>query len=189
VNAPNFISLARLFAVPVAVWLILRDRLDLAFWLFVAAGVSDGIDGYLARLLNAQTKLGRYLDPIADKMMLVCTYVALAVAAKLPMWLVILVVSRDVMIVGGFTLAALVGQPIEVRPSLPSKINTVMQFVFAGLVLANQGLALGDVLTDEVLFAGVLCVAATTLASGAGYVVTWVRHVGYGESHERPRDP
>jgi cardiolipin synthase len=186
VNAPNFISLARLFAVPLAVWLILRDRFDLAFWLFVAAGISDGIDGWLARLLNAQTRLGRYLDPIADKMMLVCTYVALAVAAKLPMWLVILVVSRDIMIVGGFLLAGLIGHPIEVRPSLPSKINTVMQFILAGLVLARHGLGLGDLLTREVMFAGILCVAATTLASGAGYVVAWVRHVGQMENHERP---
>lgn len=187
-NIPNFISLARLFAVPLAVWLILRGRYDLAFWLFVAAGISDGIDGYLARRLNAQTKLGRYLDPIADKTMLVCTFVALAVVAKLPMWLVILVVSRDVMIVGGVILAALIDRPVEVRPSVASKLNTVMQFAFAGLVLAKNGLDVGHLLTGELEFAGILCVAATTLASGAGYVVSWVRHVGRVEGDERPQD-
>jgi len=98
------------------------------------------------------------------------------------MWLVILVVSRDVMIVGGVLLAAMIGHPMEVHPSLASKINTVMQFVFAGLVLAMHGLDLGDILTRELIFAGVLGVAATTVASGAGYVVAWVRHVGQAET-------
>jgi cardiolipin synthase len=189
VNGPNAISLARLFAVPVAVWLILRGRYDIAFWLFVAAGISDGIDGYLARRLDARTELGRYLDPLADKMLLVSTYVALAVAAEMPTWVVILVVSRDVMIVGGFILAAIVGYPLDVRPSMLSKANTLVQFVFAGLVLARHGLGLAGLLTPEVMLVSAAVVAATTLASGAGYVVTWVRHVGVMESDDRPGDP
>ncbi len=185
-NAPNFISLARLFAVPVAVWLILRGRYDIAFWLFVAAGVSDGVDGYIARRFDARTELGRYLDPLADKTMLVCTFVALAVADKLPMWLVILVVSRDVMIVGGVILAAIVGDPIDVRPSRLSKLNTVVQFVFAGLVLARYGLGLTGVFPDDAMIVAYVCVAATTVASGAGYVVAWIRHVDEPEPDERP---
>lgn len=173
-NLPNLISLARLFAVPLAVWLILKGQLDIAFWLFVAAGISDGLDGYLARRLNARSQIGAYLDAIADKALLVSVFIALGYASKVDNWLVILVVSRDIMIVGGFLLLVLMSDPMEARPSLLSKFNTVAQIVFAAVVLAVHGL---DLANQALLDGLAYIVGATTLLSGGGYVVTWVRHI------------
>ena len=173
-NLPNLISLARLFAVPLAVWLILKARLDLAFWLFVAAGVSDALDGFLARRLDARSQLGAYLDPLADKALLVSVFIALGYVGAIDNWLVILVVSRDIMIIGGFVLLVLMSDPLEAKPSLFSKFNTVAQIVFAAVVLAYSGFNLGNqMLIDGLAYV----VGATTLLSGGGYVITWVRHV------------
>src|SRR5690606_11391126 len=101
VNVPNIISLCWLLCVPVTVFLILNGMMLPAFWLFVAAGVSDAVDGYLAKRLGQTSTLGSYLDPIADKALLVCVYLTLGQAGHLPTWLVIMVVSRDLLIVGG----------------------------------------------------------------------------------------
>ena len=175
---PNLISIARLFAVPLAVWLILRERLDLAFYLFCLAGLSDAIDGYLARVLKAQTTLGRYLDPLADKVLLVSIFVTLGYAARIDYWIVILVVSRDVMIVGGFAIAYFLGHPMEARPSFTSKVNTTVQLIFAGAVLAHGGFSIGAWVPDSVMIALSAAVAVTTVASGIGYLYVWWRHMG-----------
>lgn len=185
-NLPNFISLGRLFVAPLAVWLVLRGRLDLAFWLFVAAGVSDGVDGYLARRLDARTTLGRYLDPIADKVLLVSVFLTLGYVGKIDQWLVILVVSRDIMIVGGLMLAVLVSHPIDVEPSLSSKANTAMQIVFVALLLAPHGFAAPALVPPAVVDVAKYFVALTTIWSGAGYVATWIRHVGAADGQDRP---
>lgn len=181
-NLPNFISLGRLFVAPLAVWLLLRGRLDLAFWLFFAAGLSDGIDGYLARRMNALTTLGRYLDPLADKALLVSVFITLGYVGKIDQWLVILVVSRDIMIVGGLLLAAFVSHPIAVRPSIASKANTATQILFVALLLAPHGFAAPTLVPPLVIEVATYLVALTTIWSGAGYVVTWIRHVGAAEA-------
>ena len=103
-NLPNLISLARLLMVPLTIWLIVAGSYGIAFWILVAAGVSDALDGFIAKRFDRRTRLGALLDPVADKAMLVSVYVALGVAHQLWAWLVILVVFRDVMIVGGFLL-------------------------------------------------------------------------------------
>ena len=100
-NLPNLITLARLLAVPLVVFLILQGLMTAAFWMFFAAGISDAVDGYLAKRMDAVTELGTYLDPIADKTLLVAVYVTLGIAGHVPTWLVILVVSRDLLIIGG----------------------------------------------------------------------------------------
>jgi cardiolipin synthase len=187
INLPNFISLLRLAAVPLVVWLVLIGRLDLAFGLFVAAGVSDAIDGYLARKLDARTRLGTYLDPLADKMLLVCVFVVLGYVGALETWLVILVVSRDVMIVGGLLLLVLLGQRLEVQPTWTSKFNTLAQIAFATLVLARYGLALDGPLWRDAVEAGTYFVAATTLLSGAVYVWLGVRHMAVIDGNGRSR--
>ena len=180
-NLPNLISIARLFAVPLAIWLILRGRLDLAFFLFCLAGASDAIDGYLARVMNAETRLGRYLDPLADKVLLVSIFVMLGYAGKIDLWLVILVVSRDVMIVGGLALAYFLSHPMAVRPSLASKINTAMQLVFAATVLARGGFSIDRWLPNDVMTGLAIGVSATTLASGVGYLYAWWQHMSVHE--------
>lgn len=176
-NVPNLISLIRLAAVPLVVWLIANDHMSAALWVFVAAGVSDAIDGYLARVLRQRTRLGAYLDPLADKMLLVCVFVTLGQTGKLDSWLVILVVSRDVMIVGGILLLFLLEHRIEVAPRFVSKANTAVQIAFAGLVLAHYGLDLRGAGWMTAFDWSKYLVAATTLLSGAHYVAVGVRHL------------
>ena len=176
-NLPNLISLLRLAAVPLVVWLILNDRLNAAMWLFVAAGISDAVDGYLARIWRQRTRLGAYLDPLADKILLVCVFVTLGQVGKMDSWLVILVVSRDVMIVGGIILLFLLDQRIEVEPSFISKANTTVQIAFAALVLARYGLDLRAPGWADAIDWSKYAVAATTLLSGAHYVAVGIRHL------------
>ncbi len=164
---PNAITFARLCAVPAAIWLVLQHRLDLAFWVFVAAGISDGVDGWLARVRNARSKLGAILDPVADKALLVSIYVALAAIGVLPDWLAILVVFRDLLIVGGVIMLYLLGQPPAIQPILLSKANTLLQILLAAAALAIGGFGWqAGALLDALIWA----TAATTVASGAVYV-------------------
>ncbi|MCI0754136.1 CDP-alcohol phosphatidyltransferase family protein [Teichococcus vastitatis] len=169
---PNAITLARLCAVPATVWLILHDRLDAAFLMFAAAGVSDALDGWLARRLDAHSPLGAMLDPVADKALLVCTYLCLTWRGVLPDWLTILVVFRDALIVGGVALLALLGQPPRMAPLRLSKWNTAAQIVLAGLALATAGFALPAETLVELM---IVVVAVTTVLSGAGYFLRGLR--------------
>jgi cardiolipin synthase (CMP-forming) len=172
VTLPNLITLARLCAVPAAVWLILQHRLDTAFLVFVGAGISDGIDGWLARVRNARSALGAILDPVADKALLVSVYVTLAAIGVLPDWLAILVVFRDVVIVGGILVLWVLGQPPAIKPLLVSKLNTVLQIGLAALALLLAGFRLAaDGLLDLMIWA----VALSTLASGVAYVAAALR--------------
>jgi len=172
VSLPNIITLVRLLAVPLVVWLILQDRSVVAFWVFIGAGLSDAIDGFLARQLDLRTTLGTYLDPLADKALLVSVYVALGLTTYLPDWLVILVVFRDVMIIGGVVLVALITGLLEMRPLWISKVNTTMQIVLAGFALGNGAYGLDMDVTQMLL---VFVVAGTTVLSGAAYVRQLVR--------------
>jgi cardiolipin synthase (CMP-forming) len=150
-----------------------------AFILFVAAGITDAVDGFLAKRFGMQTELGAYLDPLADKTMLVSIYVALGIAGALPRWLVILVVSRDIMIVGAVILAWLVDRPIALKPLLVSKLNTVAQIGLACVVLAALGFPLN---ADLAIVALVALVAALTLISIVFYVIEWIRHMNAVEA-------
>jgi cardiolipin synthase len=179
VNLPNLITLARILSVPVVVWAIASHEMLFAFALFVAAGISDAVDGFLAKRFDMKSELGAYLDPLADKVLIVSIYVALGITEAVPRWLVILVVSRDLMIVGAVILSWLVGRPIAMRPLIVSKINTVAQIVFAGLVLGSLGF---DFHPGWVLPALMAVVAALTLLSVGAYVREWVRHMGANET-------
>ncbi|MFZ5791109.1 MAG: CDP-alcohol phosphatidyltransferase family protein [Pseudomonadota bacterium] len=176
---PNFITLGRLLAVPLAVWLMLTDRFEAAFWLFLAAGASDAIDGFLARRLGARSEIGAYLDPLADKSLLVSSYVTLGYQGFIDSWLVILVVFRDVLIIGGAILYQTLTQSLTMQPLFVSKLNTVLQITLIGLVLARLGLGVDDYdLTPWLVYA----VAVSTVASGAAYVTVWGRRaLGVGE--------
>jgi cardiolipin synthase len=175
VNVPNLITLGRILAVPIMIWAIASNQMLVAFAVFLVAGLSDAIDGYLAKRLGMASELGAYLDPLADKTLLVSTYVALGISGVLPRWLVILVVSRDVMIVGAVMLSWLVGKPVAVKPLAVSKWNTFAQILLAALVLGSLGLDLDLRLTLPALVAAV---AVLTLLSAAFYVIEWVRHMG-----------
>lgn len=174
---PNLITLGRLFAVPAAVWLMLQHRLDIAFMVFVGAGISDAIDGWLARVRNARSALGALLDPIADKALLVSVYVTLAAIGVLPDWLAILVVFRDLLIVGGVIFLWVLGVPARIKPLMISKANTFAQIALAALALLLAGFGLSAPLLLE---AAIWLVAVTTFASGAAYVRQAARLTGDG---------
>jgi cardiolipin synthase len=181
VHIPNLITLMRILLVPLTVWLIISDAYGAAFASFVVAGASDGLDGFLARRYNWRTKLGAYLDPLADKALLVSVYVTLGFLKELSAWLVIIVVSRDVLIVGAILLSRLMDNPVTVAPLKISKVNTAAQIVFIVAVLGMA--ALGE--SYEVLVNyGSIPVALLTLLSGAAYLVEWLRHMGDGPHEE-----
>jgi cardiolipin synthase (CMP-forming) len=178
VTLPNLITIARLIAVPVLVLLLLDGRFTAAFALFVIAGISDAVDGTIARYVPGQaSELGAYLDPIADKALLVSIFVTLGIIGHIPAWLVILVVSRDLLIVGGILLSWILSNPVIIDPLKISKLNTAAQIVFAAMVLADLGIhwQLGW-LTGALVW----IVAALTIASAAAYLIGWVRHMGAG---------
>jgi cardiolipin synthase len=166
-NLPNLITLARLLCVPFAVWLIFEGHYEAAFWVFVVAGLSDAIDGYIAKNFDRRTRLGALLDPLADKALLTGVYLSLAVTGMLPVWLVVLVVLRDGLILGGFLLVHATGAPRKFDPLFISKINTGVQIALVGFVLARVGLGLdGDLLTWLLVRAA----AVTTVWSGLAYL-------------------
>jgi cardiolipin synthase (CMP-forming) len=166
VNLANIITFARLCAVPLAFWLVLVHRIDDAFILFVAAGLSDALDGWLARTYGGNA-VGALMDPVADKALLVTMYITLAAVGALPAWLAILVVFRDVLIVGGIVVLTVLGHAVAIRPLYISKLNTVLQIVLIGVSLLHGGFGLGvPGMTTGLTW----CVAITTLASGAAYV-------------------
>jgi cardiolipin synthase (CMP-forming) len=173
-SIPNLITLGRILLVPVVVWAIAQGLMWLAFLLFVAAGVSDAVDGFLAKRFGMTTVLGAYLDPLADKALIVSIYVTLGINGLIPRWLVILVVSRDIMIIGGIMLSWVMGNPLKIRPLLVSKLNTVAQIVFACAVLGSLGFGL-EVPVLTLVLTGL--VAALTLLSVAAYVAEWARHM------------
>jgi cardiolipin synthase len=183
VTIPNLISLGRLFLVPLAIWLIVSGDSVGAFWAFILAGVSDGVDGFLARQFNMRSNLGAYLDPLADKALLVSIYVTFAVLGDIPVWVTILVVTRDVLIIGGVILASLLGQPIAMHPRVVSKLNTVAQIVLAGLVLGDLAFSPDLSILRRIM---VFVVGVFTTASAVVYVVDWGRHMAAGEKTESP---
>ena len=173
-SIPNLITIGRIVLVPIVVWAISSGAMGLAFGLFLAAGVSDAVDGFLAKRFNMTTVLGAYLDPLADKALLVSIYVTLGINDQLPRWLVILVVSRDIMILGGLLLSWLMGQPMKVKPLIVSKLNTAAQIVLASVVLGTLGLGYD---LPRVTLGLTALVALTTVLSIAAYVSQWLRHM------------
>ncbi len=154
-------------------WLIVSDHVWAAFWVFVFAGISDALDGYIAKRFDLQTDLGAILDPLADKALLNGIYIALALSGHLPIWLAWVVVGRDLLIVAGVMLIRQRDPVFRVRPLRIGKLNTFMQILLAAAALAIWG----DVVDvqfwiDPLVF----MVAAMALISGLSYVVQALRH-------------
>ena len=171
-NLPNLITLARLLSVPLTIWLIFEARYDVAFWVFVGAGLSDALDGYIAKRFDRRTRIGALLDPAADKAMLTGVYVSLGLAGQLPAWIVILVVSRDFLIVVGFFLIQAATVPKQLDPLYISKVNTLLQIALVGFVLAQLGLGIE---TGPATWLLITAAAVTTVLSGLSYLVRWAR--------------
>jgi cardiolipin synthase len=178
-SIPNLITLARILLIPVVVWAIAAGEMKLAFVLFLVAGLSDLVDGFLAKRFNMATELGAYLDPLADKAMIVSIYVTLGIGGAIPGWLVILVVSRDIMIVGAVILSWLVDKPVTLKPLTVSKLNTVAQILLALVVLASLAFEFNALWAIHALIG---LVAVLTLSSVVLYVIEWVRHMNGTEA-------
>ncbi len=176
---PNLITIMRFVLVPAVVLAMLNMRWDWAFAGFLVAGISDGVDGYIARRFNQHSKLGAYLDPMADKVLLVSVFVVMGFIGELPLWLVVTMVSRDALIICAVLLSTVMAHPVEMKPLYVSKANTAAQIVLAAVVLGELalGLHLDPLRPALIILSGVL-----TVASAAAYLVAWLRHMsGYGE--------
>lgn len=171
---PNIITVARLFLVPVILLMVLQERWGAAFGLFLVAGISDAVDGYLARRFGMGSRFGAALDPIADKVLLVSIYVALTIAGVVPAWLTGLVVARDVLIVAAVAASWALRRPLEIRPLLVSKLNTLAQIAFATAALAVNAFRIDPGAFEAI---AVAVVAALTVASAGAYLVLWLRHL------------
>jgi cardiolipin synthase len=173
----------RLLLVPLIIYTMLIGFYSWALVLFLIAGISDAVDGYIARKFNQGSELGTYLDPLADKVLLVSSFIVLTYLGHLPLWLTILVVSRDVLIIAGVLLAFIMEKPVEMQPIMISKVNTAAQIiiVLADLVLlampAFIPMFISDNLHSTLIIFGSIAVACFTCISTIAYTIEWVRHI------------
>lgn len=171
---PNIITLIRFLLVPAIIFCLMKDMVGWALAVFVIAGVSDGVDGFIARQFDQRSELGAYLDPLADKLLLVSVFVVLGYMDELPLWLVIAAVSRDALIVGGVMLSTIMGNPVAMHPLFISKANTAVQIVLAILVLGQLAFSIEG---GWLRFALVIVSGVLTAGSAAAYLVAWMRHM------------
>ena len=174
-TVPNIITLARIAAVPLLAFLLLSGHYAAAFWLFVIAGISDAFDGIIARWFDQGSALGAWLDPLADKALLVTTFVLLALVGLVPAWLVGLMVLRDIFILVGVMTIQVFRQKVEIRPLFVSKATTAAQILLVAVVLAGQAFGIGFGVLEPAL---VWVTAGLTAASFASYGMVWMRHMG-----------
>jgi cardiolipin synthase len=171
-NIPNILTALRLAASPALVALLLRGHDYAALIVFAIAGITDALDGYLAKTFHLQTRFGRYLDPAADKLLMLVSFLILTILAVTPVWLTALVITRDVCIVVGIGLAYLWGLPLRATPSFLGKASTVVQVGYIGLLLVFLTF---DIKARVLINFAQIAVAAFTVASGLGYAQLWLR--------------
>ena len=174
---PNLITIVRLLAVPPVGWLLWHQDYSIALVVIAIAGISDGIDGELARRFDWRSRFGQFADPLADKLLVAVMFVVLVVQQHIPIWLAVVVVLRDLVIVGGAAAYRLLFDDIEISPTFVSKTNTVVQVVLPILVLVT----LLDVPALSALVGAIVepwffgLVAVLAAWSGLDYVVSWSR--------------
>jgi cardiolipin synthase (CMP-forming) len=171
-NAAIAVTLLRFLLAPVFVWLLLRQAYTPALWVFLAASLSDALDGFLARRFGLATPMGAILDPLADKVLIACGILTMGWVGALPLWLAGIVLLRDAVIVSGAVAYRYATGSIRMTPLLLSKLNTAVQFV---LVLAALLTHAGLVTSGSSLETLIWATLATTLASGTQYVAQWAR--------------
>jgi cardiolipin synthase len=171
VNLPNFLTLLRIFCSPVFVGLVLYGHYSWALAVFLGAGLTDALDGMIARVLNQQTVLGRYLDPLADKLLLVTAFLVLSFKGEIPVWVALVVVSRDVIISVGSLVIHLLRERVDITPTWIGKVTTVIQLVYIVAVLVGTTAPVPEWVLWSVLGAMV----GLTVASGLHYVFRGVK--------------
>jgi cardiolipin synthase (CMP-forming) len=179
-NIPNFLSLLRIILVPVIVIFLIQGLYGKALIIFVCAGLTDALDGTLARLLNSQTVLGAYLDPIADKLLLTASFVTLSILGIIPSWLTVMVISRDFIILLGIAILSLMGIPYKIKPAFVGKITTALQIITIFLALLFQ------VFSPSAGYdwVRILCwlTSLFTIASGLIYITRGVKFINEANS-------
>lgn len=178
---PNAISVMRIILIAPILMMILQQRFDTALLLFFIAGLSDGLDGFLAKRFDWHTRLGALLDPIADKLLVASTFVVLAYTNHFPIWLAALVILRDVVIIGGATAYNFLIRPVEGEPTRISKLNTAMQLLFILFVLTRAAFGWPDQITITIIGASIV---VTVVISGMDYVLKWARRAMNKGAHE-----
>ncbi|WP_461210974.1 CDP-alcohol phosphatidyltransferase family protein [Desulfocurvus sp. DL9XJH121] len=177
---PNLLTVVRILLTPVIVTAFIHQRVNLALLTFAVAGVTDALDGTLARVLRQRTTLGAMLDPLADKVLIVASFLCMGVLDWAPAWLVVLVISRDLLIVGGLILVSLLGVDVRsrIRPTFASKTNTTLQIVFILLILAERG---GWLDAPRLLYTVLYLTAAFTIYTGVDYTLRGLALMPSGE--------
>ena len=158
--------------------LILQGSFAWALALFWLAGFSDGLDGYLAKRFNWNTRLGALLDPVADKLLVAGLFITLAYTQDIPVWLAVVVIVRDVVIIAGATIYNFLIRPVQGEPTRISKLNTALELLFLLFVLSRAGFGWPDQITITILGAATL---VTVVISGVDYVWSWSRRALRGE--------
>ncbi len=179
-DIPNIITVFRFLLVPPVVLLLLDERFGLALLMFGVAGFSDGLDGYLAKRFNWTSRLGALMDPLADKLLLVSSFITLGWLNLIPLWLVGVVILRDLVIVGGALVYNFRIERLEAEPSMVSKLNTVAQILLVLAVMFSAAVQTLPYLWMDVLLYSVL---VTTLWSGFDYVWCWGRRAWQKGAH------
>jgi cardiolipin synthase len=169
-NIPNTLTLLRILAVPLFLSLLVEGEHQAALVVFIAAGVTDGVDGLIARMYDMRTEIGAHLDPLADKLLVISAFIALTILGAMPQTLMIVVLTRDVLILGGYLMtAAVVGKPMEMAPSIAGKLTTFTQLLSITLVLF--GLAGWWTVSPFALNAVFFTTTIASFVSGSGYVL------------------
>jgi len=167
---PNLLTVVRILLTPVIVMAFINQQVGLALITFAVAGVTDALDGILARVLKQRTELGAMLDPLADKVLIVASFMCLGILDWAPSWLVVIVISRDLLIVGGLMLVNLWGVDMrsQIKPTFASKTNTTVQISFILLVLAQRG---DWLIQPWLLSVALYLTAALTVYTGVDYLM------------------
>ncbi len=178
-NFANIITVVRLLFTPIIIWLIFSSYYYLGLIFFVLSGLSDALDGFIAKEFNQRTILGSYLDPVADKTLIVSSILALGYMGAIPSWLIILIVSRDLAILGAVIISWLVERSLKIEPIISSKINTFLQIFYIGLILLSLSSK------EEIIYLNIfilptfsILIALSTLTSWFSYLILWLRSMG-----------
>jgi cardiolipin synthase len=175
-TVPNLITTIRIILTPIFVIYLLDGQLVSALVVFVLCGISDGLDGLLARVLNQKSQVGVHLDPIADKILLVAAFLTLSIQGSFPAWLSVTVISRDVIIGVGVVVLVLTHQEFKKKPTIPSKITTTLQIITVIAALSKGLFTFPDFFYTWLYY---LC-AIATISSGLHYIYIWYRMMGEG---------
>lgn len=178
---PNWITFGRIVCIPFVVYSLLQNTPLYALIFFIAAAISDALDGFIARYMKIRSKLGAYLDPLADKLLFLCTFLTLGYLNIIPFWLIVLSIGRDVIIVFGIIMLKYYNVPFEIKPSLISKVNTFIQSIVVVVFLVIKAFNLTYPFLIGASYVLVYINVITVLISGVGYIRQGLHSLqGYG---------